>query len=132
MIYAHNRDLEQFHGKTRDALERLRQDEWGSSNIADVNTAFGGLYDRHGLIAYRSEAGTADPECIEIRKVIHALADVWAVLWQQRGDDKLFEKLQYYYRKARFERSNAHDELLFQALKKLRPQWAARIDHTEA
>jgi len=77
-----------------------------------------GLYDRHRRFA-KSKDGVQDSRCIEIRKCLHILSRIWARKWLERGSEVFYEKLNYYYRRSRIDRFNAHDELLYTALEKV-------------
>jgi len=59
------------------------------------------------------------PEWSVLREWLHALGDVFAFKWLERGEDVFREKLDFYRRKSRLERAKATDELFYQALLRL-------------
>jgi hypothetical protein len=116
MTYAHLLDPDEYLGKTHHVLKMMLADDYPERNIADVNIAFEGLYNRHHSVASKSPDGLKDAQCSEILKTIHIMAGLWADLWQQRGEEVFNEKLNQYFRKAQQGYAAAHDELLYQAL----------------
>jgi hypothetical protein len=114
--YPHRLNPDEYTGRTQKVLAMMLEKEYTSNNIAEVNTAFDGLYERFDIVASESPLGEGDKNARYILYTIHIVAKLWADLWARRGEEIFDEKLYYYYRKARFERSNAHDQLLYDAL----------------
>ena len=114
--YPHRLNPNEYSGRTEKVLRMMLEDEYTSNNIAEVNTAFEGLYDSFCKIVSDSPRGQGEPKARHVLHTIHIVARLWADLWAKRGEIIFDEKLYYYYRMARFERSNAHDQLLYEAL----------------
>jgi hypothetical protein len=102
-------------GYAPEALRRLLTGNWDGFEIPDLNHAFNALEAAHKWKARKTKLKVGDPVCIEIRKCLHALADVFATKWLDRGDDVFREKLDFYHRNARELRQRAMDELFYQA-----------------
>lgn len=123
--YDHSLDPASFSSKAQEALVRLREGRWEDWDVGDINNSFEGLYKKHSSVAAKNPQGAKDETCREIHRCIHILARVWASKWQERGEDQLMEKLIEFRIKARSERANAHQELLYTALRSVSDQHLA-------
>jgi hypothetical protein len=106
----------EFGGRAEIVLDCLSSGDWSKCGVQEINQAFDTLYIRHDKFCSMSEAGLEDKRCVQIRKCIHILARIWARMWLTRDETVFLEKKEYYRRRARLERANAHDEVMYSAL----------------
>jgi hypothetical protein len=116
MNYPHALNPNDYQGKTQLVLQLMLADEYTGNNIADVNIAFNGLYERFNKIGSNLEFGFKDPQCREILQTVHTMAGLWADLWLARGEETFNAKLNHYFLQAQHEKAFAHDQLLYEAL----------------
>ena len=102
-----------------EALRRLNTGDWAGFELRDLQYAFNALSEAFRYKARNCNLQPSAPEWSVLRECLHALGDVFALKWLERGEGVFSEKLGFYRRKARLERAVATDELFYQALLRL-------------